>query len=216
MLKVQTFTFSPFQENTYLLYDATNECVIIDPGCYDSAERMELNEFIDSHGLKPVAIWNTHAHLDHIFGNRYLADKYSIPVMIHEGEVGILGQAPMHAKLYGLNLEPSPEPARLFKEGESITFGETTFKVFYTPGHTPGHVSLYNADNKILFSGDVLFMGSIGRTDLPGGDHETLMGSISSVLMELDDDVEVYSGHGPVTTIGRERTTNPYILQYNA
>ncbi len=211
MTKVAKFVFSPFQENTYVLYDDTNECVIIDPGCYTEGERKELSQFIESAGLKPVRLLNTHCHLDHVFGNKYVSEKYGLGLECHEGELPVLRYAKVAANMYGVPMEDSPEPTRFIEVGEVITFGETALKVLFTPGHSPASVCFYCEASNFVIAGDTLFRLSIGRTDLPGGDFATLSKSIKEQLFPLGDDVRVYSGHMEETTIGYEKIHNPFV-----
>lgn len=215
MTQVKYFTFGPFAENTYLLYDDSKECIIIDPGCYTAAERQALSDFINQNDLTPVRLINTHCHLDHIFGNKYVADTYQLDLEIHKGEIPVLEAASIAAQMYGIpNMQPSPAPSRFIAEGDTITFGETSLKVLFTPGHSPASISFYCEKNHFVIGGDVLFHGSIGRTDLPGGNFETLMESITTQILTLPDRTLVYAGHGPATAVGSEKKTNPFVLQY--
>jgi len=211
MTKVAKFEFSPFQENTYILYDETNECAIIDPGCYTDKERKELSDFIKAAGLKPVKLLNTHCHLDHVFGNKYVAEKYGLGVECHKGELPVLQSASVVAKMYGVNMEPSPEPSHFIEEGDVVTFGNTKLETLLTPGHSPASICFFCREANILIAGDTLFRMSIGRTDLPGGDHATLLKSIKEKIFLLDDDVKVFSGHMEETTIGHEKLHNPFV-----
>ena len=214
MAVVAKFTFNPFQENTYLLYDDTKECIIIDPGCYTANERTELAQFIKQKELRPVRLINTHCHIDHVFGNRFIAEQYGLELEIHEGELPVLQAVPKVANLYGIPLpDESPEPSRFIKEGDQINFGNTKLNSLYTPGHSPASLSFYCAADQFMIAGDVLFQGSIGRTDLPGGDFATLISSIQTKFFTLDDEVVVYPGHGPETTIGYEKKNNPFLNQ---
>ncbi|MES2593624.1 MAG: MBL fold metallo-hydrolase [Bacteroidota bacterium] len=211
MISIQSFTFGPFQENTYILYDETKECIIIDPGCYDNKERLELANYIDTNKLKPIKLINTHCHLDHVFGNKFIADKYQLQLEINKLDKPVLDAYLMSASLYGLNAEPSPQPSVFLNEGDIITFGNSTLDILFTPGHSPGSITFYNRDQKFMIAGDVLFYGSIGRTDLPAGDFKTLISSIKDKLFQLGDDFTVYNGHGPSTNIGFERMNNPFL-----
>jgi glyoxylase-like metal-dependent hydrolase (beta-lactamase superfamily II) len=213
-MKIHSFTFSPFAENTYVLYDDTGECVIIDPGCYGRAEEKQLTDFISSQKLKPVRLINTHCHIDHVFGIPFVTRHYGLKLEIHKGEVIVLQFAPQSGMMFGTPVEPMPEPGAFIEEGDVITFGNTKLEVLLTPGHSPASICFYNREGKQLISGDVLFKGSIGRTDLPGGDYEALMNSIFTKLLDLDDDVKVYPGHMEPTTIGEERRTNPFIHEW--
>ncbi len=211
MTTVQSFVFSPFQENTYILYDETNECIIIDPGCYNRNEQKILEQFITKKGLTPVRLINTHCHLDHIFGNKFVSERYNLGLEIHEGELQVLDYALVAANMYGVQIEKSPNPSRFIEVGETISFGNTSLKTLFTPGHSPASISFFCKKDNFVISGDVLFFMSIGRTDLPGGNMETLLASIRNELFPLGDDVKVYSGHGQSTTIGFEKENNPFL-----
>ena len=211
MITIQGFTFNPFQENTYLLYDDTKECVIIDPGCSNDEERKELIEFITEEGLKPVRLLNTHCHIDHVFGNTFISKKYNLGLEIHKEDLQVLHSLPQVSHLYGLNAEPSVEPSVFLNEGDQIKFGNSVLDIVFTPGHSPGSICFISHAEKFVIGGDVLFHGSIGRTDLPGGDHETLLTSIRKKLFILDDEFTVFSGHGDETTIGFEKKHNPFL-----
>lgn len=211
MITVKSFTFNPFQENTYIVYDESLECIIIDPGCYDSRENALLEEFISSNKLNPKALINTHCHLDHIFGNSFVSERYELIPTMHEFELPMLEYAPLAAERYGVKLGEVPTQKQFVKEGDQISFGNSSFEILFTPGHSPGHICLLNKVEKILLSADVLFHLSIGRTDLPMGDHDTLINSIKTKLFCLDDDIIVYPGHGPNTSIGFEKANNPFL-----
>lgn len=212
MAEVVCLTFNPFEENTYLLYDDTKECIIFDPGCYDQAEKNELENTIQRLELKPVRLINTHCHLDHIFGNRFVAEKYGLSLEIHSGEIPVLERAPQAAMLYGVSYpELSPAPGGFIEEGDIIEFGNTKLEAILTPGHSPASLCFFCKEHNFLIAGDVLFYGSIGRTDLPGGDYDTLIDSITQKLLPLGDGVQVYPGHGSSTSIGFERLHNPFL-----
>jgi hydroxyacylglutathione hydrolase len=211
MITIKPFTFGPFQENTYILYDQTNECVIIDPGCYDDNERNELAGFINTKKLNPKLLLNTHGHIDHVVGNKFVFEKYGLLPIINRKDLPALHALETVAKVYGLNAEASPEPSGFLDEGDVVKFGSSSMDVLFTPGHSPGSICFVSHDQKFIIGGDVLFYGSIGRTDLPGGHHQTLIDSINNKLMPLADDYSVHSGHGPVTTIGFERKSNPFL-----
>lgn len=211
MISIHFFTFSPIAENTYILFDETKECVIIDPGCYDDRERAELMDFITKNQLKPVKLLNTHCHLDHVFGNGFICKKYGLQIHAHQNEIPVLEAFERSAAMYGLNADPSPAIDVFIGEGDVIKFGNSTLKILFTPGHSPGSVTFYNSDQQFMISGDVLFYGSVGRSDLPGGNHNVLIDSIRKKLLPLGDDFKVYSGHGPATTIGFERVNNPFL-----
>ena len=209
-MHIEVFCFNPFQENTYILYDDTLECVIVDPGCYNVLEQKQLFDFIKDNNLNPVRLLNTHAHIDHVFGNKFVAEKYNLGLELNSLDLGVLRAAKMSAMKYNLEYEISPEPVKSLEEGEELSFGNTKLSILHIPGHAPGHVVFYNEDEKKIIGGDVLFRGSIGRTDLPGGDHDALIHNVKKKLFVLDDSIEVFPGHGPKTTIGYEKANNPF------
>lgn len=211
MISVHFFTFSPIAENTYVLFDETGDCVIIDPGCYDDRERAELADFIKNKQLKPVKLLNTHCHLDHVFGNDFVAKKYNLKLEAHQNEVPVLDAFERSAAMYGLHADPSPAISVFLNEGDQIRFGNSVLDILFTPGHSPGSITFYNKEQQFMISGDVLFYGSVGRSDLPGGNHATLIDSIRKKLLPLGDAFKVYSGHGPATSIGFERVNNPFL-----
>lgn len=212
MTNVVKLTFNDFQENTYILYDDTKEAVIFDPGCFRRHEEEELADKIRELALRPVRLINTHCHLDHVFGNKFVADQYRLGLEIHRGELKVLEAVPQVCMMYGLPpAAPSPTPSRFIEAGEVIEFGETQLEVLLTPGHSPASLSFYCRESGFVIAGDVLFYGSIGRTDLPGGDFATLISSIREQLLVLPEDTIVYPGHGQHTTIGFERDHNPFL-----
>jgi glyoxylase-like metal-dependent hydrolase (beta-lactamase superfamily II) len=211
MLYLDQFTFNPFQENTYLLYNENKECIIIDPGCFDSDEEQQLVRHLQTNGLKPTKIVNTHCHLDHVFGVNFIQSAFKIPFYTHPLEELVLAAAPEIGKRYGVPCQPLLEKPLWISEKETLTLGDEQLQILFTPGHSPGSISFYHAASHLLISGDVLFKGSIGRTDLPGGNFSELEQSIRSQLYTLPDQTKVYSGHGPVTTIGEEKRSNPFV-----
>jgi len=210
-MEIQHFTFNPFQENTYLLINEKKECIIIDPGCYFEEERKQLQNYIEKEGLKVTRLLNTHCHIDHVLGNKLVVTTYGVGLEIHPLEKLLLDRSPEIGKMYNIPFDPSPEPVRFLEEGEKITFGDDELEILLTPGHSPGSVCFYSAAGKFVIGGDVLFFQSIGRTDLPGGSHQTLLNSIREKLFVLPDDVTVYPGHGQSTTIGYEKQHNPFL-----
>lgn len=210
-MEIQHFTFNPFQENTYLLINGKKECIIIDPGCYFEEERKQLLSYIEKEGLKVTRLLNTHCHIDHVFGNKFVAETYGVGLEIHPLDKIVLDRSPEIGKMYNIPFEASPEPVRFLEDGEKIHFGDDELEVLLAPGHSPGSVCFYSAAGKFLIGGDVLFYQSIGRTDLPGGSHQTLLNSIREKLFVLPDDVTVYPGHGQSTTIGYEKQHNPFL-----
>lgn len=211
MTEIQVFRFNPFQENSYLLINDKRDCLIIDPGCYFENERIEITEAIRSQGLKPIRLINTHCHLDHIFGNRLVLTNYGLGPEIHRLEQPVLDASPQAATMFNTPFEPSPPVKGYLEQGDKINLGEIELEILLTPGHSPGSICLYNEKEKYVISGDVLFSQSIGRTDLPGGDLDTLIHSIKSKLFQLGDETRVYAGHGEPTTIGAERLNNPFL-----
>jgi hydroxyacylglutathione hydrolase len=211
MINIKKFTFNPVRENTYILFDETNECVIIDPGMYDAEEQNECYKFIKQQGLKPVLLLNTHCHYDHVFGNKFVFDNWSLKPQFHKGELIVLQSISGYVPQMGLNYELSPEPEVFLPETGSINFGSSTLELIFAPGHSPAHLCFYAKADNFLIGGDVLFYNSIGRTDLPGGNHAQLISSIRNNLFILPDDCEVYPGHGPSTTIGFEKQHNPFL-----
>jgi hydroxyacylglutathione hydrolase len=211
VIQIAAFTFNPFEENTYILYDETKECAIIDPGCHSYAEKQELAGFISTQKLTPVKLLLTHTHIDHIFGNNFVCGKYNLKPEVNELELPMLQNAKMIGQMYGIEIEPSPEPGKLLKDVGEVKFGNNELQFIFTPGHSRGSLCFYNSEQKFVIAGDVLFNGSIGRTDLPGGDYNTLIKSIREKLFTLGDDIKVYPGHGPTTTIGHERKHNPFL-----
>jgi glyoxylase-like metal-dependent hydrolase (beta-lactamase superfamily II) len=212
-MKIKQFVFNDFQENTYIVYDEkTKACFIIDPGCYTNTEQQTLKSFITANGLKPKKLLNTHCHIDHVFGNNFVAKTFGIDLAIHKNDLATLQAVPDYAPVYGFSVEPSVEPKEFLEDKQIIGLGDESFEVLYVPGHSAGHVAFVNHQQKFVISGDVLFYGSIGRTDLPGGDYNTLINSIKSKLFPLGDDYTVYSGHGPATSIGFERVNNPFLV----
>lgn len=211
MLTVKSFTFSPVQENTYVLYNEQKQCCIIDPGCYFEAERDELKTGIEKAGLTPVLLLNTHCHLDHVFGNKFVHDTWGLNLHLHEKEKPVLDFAPLSGERWQLPFDNYNGPLVYLKEGNFIKIGEDQLEIRFTPGHSPGSVSFYSAADGFIIGGDVLFNRSIGRTDLPGGSMDTLVESIRTQFFTLPDETRVYSGHGPVTTVGYEKAHNPFV-----
>lgn len=212
MINLHFFTFGPFQENTYILWDETKECILLDPGNSNATENKKLTGFISQNGLTPKRLILTHGHVDHISGNKYIFDTYGLLPEVHKDDLYFIEKHSATANMYGIPAEQSPMPKSFIKEGDIISFGNSTLKTLHTPGHSPGSLSFYNMDDAFIIGGDVLFYGSIGRSDLPMGDHETLIRSIKEKLMPLGDHMKVYSGHGMATTIGFERMNNPFLV----
>lgn len=210
MLTIKRFEFNPFRENTYVISDDTGECIILDPGCQEPEERDLLLEYIGESQLKPVKIVNTHGHIDHILGVAFLHDHFKLPFLIHRLEKPLLKASIAQGEFFGLEVQTPPEPTDFLTEGDTVTFGNSVFGVIHIPGHSPGGIVLLDEDQQCMFTGDVLFQGSIGRTDLPGGDYDSLVSSIRQKLLVLDPEIRAYPGHGPDTTIGIENKSNPF------
>lgn len=210
MFKISQFTFNPVQENTYVISNE-KECIVVDPGCYFTTERKELTDFIDTNKWVPKCLLNTHCHLDHVFGNKTIAGTYHLPVRIHPLEKPLLDFAPESGALWNMPFENYDGEIIYLTVGDDIVLGDDRLRILFTPGHSPGSVSFYCEKQKFIIAGDVLFRQGIGRTDLPGGDYDTLINSIREQLFTLPDEVTVYSGHGPETTIGYEKANNPFL-----
>ncbi|MBT5402673.1 MAG: MBL fold metallo-hydrolase [Crocinitomicaceae bacterium] len=214
MIKIEQFTFNPFQENTYVLYDESKECVIIDPGCYEPHEQEELAQFIANKELNPVILALTHSHIDHVLGSHFICNRFKLKPQIHRLDLETLRNVKNYAHVYGFSgYQPSPEPEIFLKEENPFTFGNSTLEIRFVPGHAPGHIVFISHEDKFVINGDCIFYGSIGRTDLPGGDHQTLLSSIRNALFSLPDDYKVYTGHGIPTTIGFEKENNPFLQE---
>jgi len=212
MLKIKSFIFNPIQENTFIVYNEFKQCVIIDPGCYFDEEKETLKNFISQNDLTPTLLLNTHCHLDHVFGNKTIAEAFQLTLHIHEKEKPVLSFAPTSGLMYNLPFDNYTGDFILLKEGDKILLGEDELLVIEAPGHSPGSICFYCARQHFIISGDVLFNGSIGRTDLPMGDHQALLNNIKNKLMVLPGDTIVYCGHGPSTTIGEEKMGNPFLV----
>ena len=211
MLSHKTFVFNPFQENTYVLWNDAMEAVIIDPGCYDASEHLKLINFVSEKDLKVIAIWLTHAHIDHVLGLQFCIDKWEIPYYLHQAEVSQLKAVEVYAPNYGFNdFKGIQEEGSVFDLSD-VFIGKETFKVLFVPGHAPGHVAFFHEETGQIWAGDVLFRQSIGRTDLPGGNFEILKNSILTKLYTLHENTIVYPGHGPKTEIGFEKKYNPFV-----
>jgi hydroxyacylglutathione hydrolase len=211
MANIQSFTNNPYQENTYILYDETGECAIIDPGMETGREQNVVVNFIKDNNLTPVLLLNTHCHIDHVLGNKFIFDQYGLKPQFHEGELGMLEAVISYAPGMGIRYEPSPVPEVFLPETGTVKFGNTELTSIFAPGHSPAHLCFYDKDANLLVGGDVLFRGSIGRTDLPGGNFTQLLDNIEQKLFTLPADCTVYPGHGPETTIGYEKQTNPFL-----
>ena len=212
-MKIACLTFNPIQENTYLLWDDTSECVVIDAGNSSPREDAALDDFIARHGLKPVLAANTHGHFDHTLGVEHLKQRYGIPFALSSKDRFLVDNAATSGSVFGVRIGAMPSTDIDLEQQQEIRFGQTLLQILHTPGHTPGHVAFYEPESKSLFTGDTLFRESIGRTDLPGGDYSWIMRSILDVIVPLGEEVRVYPGHGPETTIGHELLYNPFIVE---
>jgi len=209
-MKIYKFVFSPIDVNTYILVDDSGDCAIIDCGCYEKQESEEIENFIKEKGINPVLLLNTHCHLDHLFGNSFVLEKYGLRTFSSELDELNRKNASQHAMLFGLTMDTPPEPAGFISDNQIVTFGTTELKALHVPGHTSGSLAFYSEKNNCVFTGDALFSGSIGRTDLQGGNYETLIRSIKNKLFVLPPSTVVYPGHGNETTIEREMKSNPF------
>ncbi len=211
MVHIEKFVVNQLQENSYVVFDETKECVLIDPGFLYQEEKDEIVAYIENNQLKPVRIINTHCHFDHIMGVEFIREKYNIPFSAHPEDAIWIERAIEQGHMFGVEVKPVQPIDSFLNENDKIKFGNTVFEIMHIPGHAPGHVVFYNKENNFLIAGDVLFYGSIGRTDLPMGNHEALVSNIKSKLFVLPDETTVYSGHGPETSIGFEKRTNPFL-----
>ncbi len=210
MIKIKTFVFNPFQENTYLLYDETCKAVIIDPGCSTKPEEDQLLEFIKENNIELKHLLNTHSHIDHILGNRFISEQFNLPLESHKDDEFLIKRAENQAAVFGVKIEAPPLPGKYLDEAMNIKFGNSLLDIVHTPGHSPGSIVFYNQKEKFMIVGGVLFNQSIGRIDLPGGNYDVLIDSITRKLFPLGDDMEVFSGHGSPTTMGKECISNPF------
>ncbi len=211
MLNIKKFVFNPVQVNAFILWDETLECVLIDPSCYYPEEEDELKHFIEGSKLKPVRLLNTHGHFDHLMGNRFVEENWHLKCEIHKEDDYLVQRSANQALNFGIDMLQPPSAGHFLKDGETISFGNSEFKVIHVPGHSPGGVAFYSEKDGLLITGDILFYRSIGRTDLPMGNYDLLISGIKNKLLVLDDDVKVYCGHGPETTIGNEKRYNSFL-----
>jgi hydroxyacylglutathione hydrolase len=210
MISIKTFVFNPFQVNTYLLFDESGECIVIDAGNYLPEEHQQLHRFFREKLLRPVRLINTHGHIDHIFGNSWFLKEYGLKTEIHPSDEPLLKGAKEYGKIFDIDLDTPPPVSNYLHEGDRIGFGNSSVTCIHVPGHSPGSLVFYSDEQAFAIVGDVLFQGNIGRTDLPGGDYTTLINGISEKLLTLDDSVMVYPGHGSQTTVGNEKRYNPF------
>ena len=209
--EIHRFTFNPFGVNTYVLYSPDGEALLIDPGCSNPREQAELQGFLQQKGLKPSRLLLTHAHIDHVLGNAWVDRVFGLQPWMHRLDLPDLDRLQAYAPLFGMEAEASPAPSAFLAQGDSITWSGPTLEILEAPGHSPGSLCFWSPEQGFVVSGDVLFERSIGRTDLPGGDHPTLIASIKQVLGALPDETLVYPGHGEPTSIGVEKRENPFL-----
>jgi glyoxylase-like metal-dependent hydrolase (beta-lactamase superfamily II) len=209
-MEIYKLVLSPIKVNTYILADQSGKCAVIDCGCFDENEFKILTDFIKGKKLEPVLLLNTHCHLDHIFGNGMFLEKYNLGAYCHADEKMNRTNAVPYAQFFGLTMDNPPEPAGFITDRQTVSFGSETLVALHVPGHAPGSLAFYSEKNGVVFTGDALFSGSIGRTDIPGGDYGKLIESIKSKLFALPSETVVYPGHGEATTIGLEMKSNPY------
>ena len=212
MINIERFVFNPFRVNCYLLYKKSGECIIVDPSLYDKAEQDLITRFIGSNGLKPLMIINTHGHVDHVTGIEFLKDLYSVKAGIHKDDLPLFNKAAEQGLFFGFRINKPPPPDFFVEHNQIISLAESKLEIRHAPGHSPGSVIVYSSSDNFVITGDVLFEGSIGRTDLPGGSYETLLKSIRNEILSMPDETIVYPGHGPSTTIGDERRKNPFLI----
>ena len=212
-MKIERFVFNPIQENTYVLWDSTGECVVVDAGNFSAREDRMLSDFIAQNELRPVAAINTHGHFDHTLGVRYVKDTYGVPFMLSGKDAFLLSNAATSASIFGVPAGEMPAADVDLDAQQEVRFGDTVLRIIAVPGHTPGHVALYEPQSKSLFTGDTLFRESIGRTDLPGGDYSWILRSILENILPLGDEVKIYPGHGESSDLGHESMYNPFVVE---
>jgi glyoxylase-like metal-dependent hydrolase (beta-lactamase superfamily II) len=212
MITIKTFVFNAFMENTFVLSDESKNCIIIDPGMNSKAEEEEISTYISTNELLPVSLINTHCHVDHVLGCNRIKELYNIPFYAHELEKVLIDEAIQFAEFFGISIEQPPQPDKTLSERDKVSFGNSEMDILHVPGHSPGSLAFYSKQNNFAITGDVLFNGSIGRTDLPGGNYNLLIDGIKSKLLSLPKETTIYPGHGPTSTIGKEYDTNPFLI----
>lgn len=211
MIEIKHFEFNDFHENTYVVWDETLQCMIVDPGCYTEKEKNELKNFILGKQLNPVLLVNTHCHIDHILGNNFVSEQWNLALHLHKEELKTYEETGRWADFFGIVTKEMPKELVFIDDTQKLNFGNSSFDILFTPGHSIASLSFYNPNQNFILAGDVLFSRSIGRTDLPGGNHQQLLDVIRTKLFTLPDDCIVYSGHGPATNIGDEKKFNPFL-----
>lgn len=211
MIKLKQFVFNELGVNTFVLHDDTQLCIIVDPGCNSTSQQTKLSAYITENNLMPAYIVNTHGHFDHVFGNSWAKALYNCPILMHRDDLHLIEHIDKFAGLFGFEVEKAPFPDRFLYDGDILKFGETSLKIIHVPGHSPGSICLYSEPDRLLVSGDVIFNGGIGRTDLPAGNHGLLMRGIREKILTLPPETVVWPGHGPQTTIRNEHDTNPFL-----
>jgi hydroxyacylglutathione hydrolase len=214
MIHLDKLVFNSFGVNTYILFDKTGECIIIDPANYSEEEDSTLLSYIEQHNLTPVLHLNTHCHIDHVLGVHFVKNNYNIPFYTHIEEMSLLEKAPLMGEIFGFHVKPLPKPDKHLVHNDTISFGNSELRAIHVPGHSPGSLSYYSESDGFVITGDALFAGSIGRTDLPGGDYDILIGSITSNLLSLPRETTIWPGHGENSTIGNEKENNPFFNDY--
>ncbi|MDR2848836.1 MAG: MBL fold metallo-hydrolase [Bacteroidales bacterium] len=210
-MRIDHFTFNPYEVNTYLLSDKEGNCIIIDPACCSPEEQADLKRHIEQNGLKPLWLINTHGHFDHVIGNAFVHNIWKPTVAAHRDDLFLIQNAYRQGEIFGFAVEPPPTPDKFFEAGDELTLNDINIKILHIPGHSPGSIVLYLPAAKKIFAGDVLFNGSIGRSDLPGGDYDVLIDGITRQLLTLPPETIVYPGHGEQTSIGQEMIHNPFL-----
>ncbi|MEN8118351.1 MAG: MBL fold metallo-hydrolase [Bacteroidota bacterium] len=211
MIKIEKFVVNPLGENSFVLSDETGECIFVDPGFYYEEEFEEIRSYISENKLNPVKIVNTHCHFDHIMGVEFIRDEYKIPLCAHAADAFWVEKAIDQGRMFGFEMQPVAPIDQFINENETLRFGNSEMEIISVPGHSPGHLVFYSKENEMLIAGDVMFYGSIGRTDLPGGNHNDLISNIKNKLFTLPDNTKVFCGHGPETTLGFEKKSNPFL-----
>ncbi len=211
MIQIETLTFNSFQVNTYLVWDQTGACLVIDPAFHSGEEANSFDSHVSGRGFRLTGMANTHCHVDHLLGVRHIQDKYGLTFRAHESDIGSLRRAPLMGEVFGLKLDPIELIEETIGDGDPVTVGAHHLEALLVPGHSPGSLAFYSAEGGFVVTGDALFQGSIGRTDLPGGDYDQLLRSIRSKLLTLPPETIIYPGHGPQSTIGEEQVSNPFL-----